>query len=452
MHVPSPFRPCEPAARRSRLARAAVASVLASVAVAGCGLLGLLGARSPGAGPRRVSFHGWRRCWRLDNGLARVTIVPQVGGRPLEYAVAGANFLFIGRGELGATLGKGQAARYHHFGGYFARLHPEERWARLRSTPPFALFMRSYEARVAQGRAVELASPVDLASGTRIARRVELVPGSTRVRITDTLTNVRPVTQDWGIQATVQLKGVGEPSGVLDASQRPTGEITLYVPLNPRSRFPGGVRFIAGGARRSATSQWSTTELPGILTLRYRGRLGKATVDPALPWIAVADARSGLVFVQTCAVPAKAILSAGGALAPYPFVEIQCFGPVARLKPGESTQLAQEWQAARWPGPVVDVTAAGVVASPLKLLRRRETLWLDGTFGVFAVGRAVAVFRGPDGAELGRLDCGTVHPWRVFRLSRQASLPPRTARVGLEVWNTAGEALGTLGELAIATR
>lgn len=406
---------------------------------------------------RTVSYQGWRHSGQLSNGLVRATIVPQVGGRTLEYALGGCNFLFVGEGELGKTHENGAEARYRHFGGQFAQLHPEEKWASLRSSYPPTLFMGRYEMRLlppeAGKAAVELTSAPDPATGTRLVRRVELFPGSTRLRITDTLTNVRTVAQEWGIQAMLQLKGVPTPSGVLRPDDRPDGATALYVPLNPKSRFKGGVQSVGGAPPgRGGAETWSTAELPGLLTLHYRREFGKAVVDPSLPWVAFVDSRSAQAFVQSCSVPEKAILSAAGGIAPYPFVEVQCLGKVARLAPGESTSVVQDWYAARCPGPVVDVTPAGVVASPLSLLSGQGKTWVAGTFGVFCVGTAAVVFQGADGAELGRLDCGPVTPLAPFRLNAAADVPPQTAQVTLEIRGADGKPAGHLGRIALKPR
>jgi len=391
---------------------------------------------------RVVSFRGWRGCVRLANGLVRVTNVPHVGGRTLEYSLGSYNFLFIGRRELRAD----DTRPYHHYGGHFAQLHPEDKWRGLQAHYPTGLFMGQYDARIADApgaAAVEMTSPPDAATGVRIVRRVELFPNSTRVRITDTLTNLRPVAQRWGLHDFLQLKGYPTPSGVLRGRERPAGQIGLYVPLNPKSRYPGGVRHIVPAP--GDDPQWSTSRLPGLLVLRYRRRFGKALVDPILPWVAFADHSTGHVFVQRCSVPDKTLLTAGGG---YPLIEVQSFAPAADLPPRGSATLVQEWFAARCPGPVVDVTDAGVVSSPLTLLRG-EGVWAAGTFGVFHVGAASLVVRDGGGAELGRFDCGLVHPHRTFVLNRRIELPPAAAQVLLEVRDPEGKVVGDLGTIIL---
>jgi hypothetical protein len=214
------------------------------------------------------------------------------------------------------------------------------------------------------------------------------------------------------------------------------------------------VRYLGadGAAVRASDGQWNTSDLPGILVCRYRRRFGKAVVDAVVPWVAFVDERSGYAFVQQCVTPQKAVLTAGGPLDDYPFIEVQCFGPVVRLAPGESTTLVQEWYAARGAGPVVDVTDAGVVASPLSLLRGEGKTWVAGSFGVFHIARASVVLRGADGAELARLDCGPVHPQRAFVLNRVVELPSQTAQVALELTDATGKPLGHLGKILLGSR
>lgn len=403
-------------------------------------------------------FHGWRRSAALSNGLVKASVVPQVAGRTLEYALGGYNFLFLGRSELGKTFQQGGEPRYQHFGGAFIQLHPEDRWLTLLSDRLPELFTGSYKLHFPPqaeggGAVLELESPPDMAANARLARRIELFPGASRMRITDTLTNLRLVPLEWGLQAMLQLKGAPEPSGVLRRGEAARGDIALYVPLNPKSRLKGGVEYVVGGrATPRGASQWSTAELPGLLVLRYRGELGKAIVDPDLPWVAFVDHASGHAFVQVCSVPRKVIQSIGRSLAPYPFIEVQCFAPVRRIGPGESIALTQEWFATRCRGPVVDVTAAGIVASPLSLLRAEGRTWAAGTFGVFYAGTAELLLADADGAELARLDCGPVTPLAALELDRPIDLPPRTATIALIIRDPSGNPVGDLGKINLAAR
>lgn len=407
----------------------------------------------PPATVRTVSFHGWRRCQRLGNGIVRVTAVPQAGGRVLEYALGPYNHLLIGRRSLGATLKTAGERRYIHFGGHFTQLHPERRWQELQSSYPAGLLMGAYDAEAeADGAAaaVTLTSPMDLATGTRIARRFELRPASSHLRVTVTVTNQRLVPQQWGIHDVLQLKGHPAASGVLSGAEAPPRGLDLYVPLNPRSAFPGGVQFVERGPLPpgSPAGQWDTDRHPGILTLHYRGLLAKAVVDPSLPWVAFADRTTGHVFVQLCRAPRKAILTSGGAATPYPTIELQSYAAVATLKPGESTTLVQDWFATRCPTPVVDVTHAGVVSSPLSLLRGDDgATWVAGTFGLFHVGTAAVVVRDAAGKELATLDCGPVDPLAPLELNRPIRLPAGAAEVALEVRDLEGALVGHLGKI-----
>jgi hypothetical protein len=435
------------------------------LAVAPCGLLGVPGCapsearkapplrEPPPAQARTVRYHGWRPCLELDNGLVRATSVPQVGGRTLEFALGSYNFLFVGQRELGYALKAGVEEQSPQVGGHFARLHPEARWQLLQSRVPPGLFLGEYAAQIVatesaadSAAAVEMASPPDLATGTRIVRRVELFPASTHLRLTDTLTNVCTGPQEWGLHDLLQLKGHPRPSGILHGSDPAEGDLRLYVPLNPKSQFPGGFRPVVA----DDASQWRSDVSPGLLVLRYRRGFSKVTVDPNLPWVAFADAASGYVFVQMCPAPQKAVVTAGGPMSDYPFIEVQSFGPAVRLGTGQSTTLVQDWYAARCPGPVLDVTAVGVVCAPLSLLREADgRTAVAGTFGLFVVGTAAVVFRDAGGKELAKLDCGAVGPLDALVLHVPTELPAGTAEVALEVLGLDGKLVGHLGRILL---
>jgi hypothetical protein len=411
---------------------------------------------------RQTAFRGWSDCVQLRNGLVCVTTAPQVGGRTIEYALGPYNFLFIGREEQGATLASLDEGVHPYVGGHFARLHPERTWRELQSRTPTDLSLGKYATRSiepseeANGAAsVDLASRTDLATGTALRRRIELFPLSTHLRITDTLINMRPVAQQWGIHDILQLKGVARASGVLRGSDQADGNIRLYVPLNPQSAFPGGVQWLVPSDERGTPGarQWDREALPGILTLRYQGEFSRVSVDPALPWIAWADRQEGWVFAQVCSAPRKAIQTAGGTLIPYPFIEVQTLAPIAEIERNQTATLVQDWYACRCPAPVVDVTEVGAVSSPLTLLRDADgTTYAEGTFGLFHVGIATLLCRSAEGEELDARDCGPVGPAEPLRLNQQVRIPDGTAEVVLEVRDADGQALGHLGRILLGSR
>ncbi|NQT88401.1 hypothetical protein HQ560_16665, partial [bacterium] len=368
----------------------------------------------------------------------------------------GYNFLAVGHAELGTTIDDDPSRRYRHYGGRFTQLHPESRWQRAQSSYPPGIFMGPYEATLDADGPVAVARltfPFDKATGVRIDRRIELFPRSTRLRITDTLTNLRLVPQTWGLHDIVQLKGVPVRDGILRGPERPDGQMGLYVPLNPRSRHPHGVAPVFGNAKGNplADEQWSTTVYPGLLALSYHRRFGKVLLDPDLPWVAFVDHKAGNVFIQRCAAPEKSVLAAGPPLDTLPMIEVQSFAPARPLAPRGSTTLVQDWYAARCPGPVVDVTDAGVVSKPLSVLRDDRRTWVEGVFGVFHLGAAAIVFRDANGAELDRSAVGPVDPRAVLRLDHTITLPDRTAEVSLEIADARGKALGHLGRIAFGT-
>ena len=169
-----------------------------------------------------------------------------------------------------------------------------------------------------------------------------------------------------------------------------------------------------------------------------------------MPWTAFVDHKTNHVFVQTCEAPRKAVFTAGAAVGSYPFIEVQNLAPVTRLGPRKSISLVQNWYSTLCPGPVVDVTAAGVVSSPLSLLRSKDgSTWVAATAGVFVVGTAAIVFRDAKGAELKALALGTVHPLRTIVLKRAVELPPATSEVALEIRGLDGKRVGHLGKILL---
>jgi DNA-binding transcriptional regulator YdaS (Cro superfamily) len=70
-------------------------------------------------------------------------------------------------------------------------------------------------------------------------------------------------------------------------------------------------------------------------------------------------------------------------------------------------------------------------------------------FGVFAPGRAEAVFHSSRGEILREETLQAVDPREVFRLDRVVLLPEDAFRVSLKVTDTEGENLGYLGNVIL---
>ena len=71
------------------------------------------------------------------------------------------------------------------------------------------------------------------------------------------------------------------------------------------------------------------------------------------------------------------------------WTEIEVLSPEVYLDPGQATTLATTWSACRLAGTLRSVNAAGIVVAPLTAVVAAGQLHCEGSYGVFARGRAV---------------------------------------------------------------
>lgn len=443
-----------------------LAAALAAV-IAGCGggveqakprreVPGISSSVSPVQAPREqataeeIDYQGWRAL-RLTNGMVTLVVVPEAGGRVLEYKLGGHPYLWLNPAELGksyppAELTKNRAG--HDFGGYSAwpasadswQGPPEPSWANLEAGK------WTGKITVRQGRTaeVELTSPEDRTTGLQVTRVVKLYGGSSQVRITERFTNKSDQTVTWAIRQATRLTAAQESDGKVNDKAR------LYLPLNPDSKFSGGFRsLVPAGA-----GQFKTLA-DHLLQMTCQGRDGGAVADPRADWIAGVDEAHDYTFVQRFTVSQAgdypeahaALLLA--TLAAKPYAEVSVYTPVKTLQPGDSLEASVDWFAAKVGGPVVDCGPSAAVREPLKLARKADKLRLTGRFGVFAPGNLAFILQDAAGQAIGQPATLKVSPGEEVKLDQVIAEEAKAKTLVVELQNDAGTPLGQIGSLPL---
>jgi hypothetical protein len=356
----------------------------------------------------RGDYRGWPALrWR--SGTIRLDIVPEIGGRVVQFALGGKEFLWVNPRLAGRSPPRNGLAAdggWLNYGG--DKLWPapqgwdnDSQWP---GPPDAVLDGQPYRADLLDGgRAVKLSSRDDPASGVRFSRTIRPLPDRSGVQFEATMTNVDSKPRRWGIWAHTQL----------DAARNDGAgnwRMRAYCPLNPLSRFPQGYRVVFGEENNPS---FHADRRRGLVCVDYRYRVGKIGVDSAGGWVATVDGANGAVFVQRFtfapnqeypdgasvefwhngagkihAYNKDILMSSRPSENPYVF-ESEVLSPYARLQPGESYTWHYAWYAANIGGdfPVVACNDAGVIAEPLRAGRTADGLRLTGRFGVFAATR-----------------------------------------------------------------
>ncbi len=281
------------------------------------------------AGVAMVDVANYKGCFELKNDTVRVVLCHQRGGRVLIYERDGANVLYLKDESDWDPNAKGISRQLS--AGRFD-VGPEQLQVRGDD-----LWLGQWSAKATGDREVEMTSVVDSKSGLQVVRKFALHETSSRLTVTQTVTNksAEPVRQCFWSRTLAVHGGV---SIVPCDSKRslmpnlycmaPNGKTLNFRPDDPAIRRIDDYLVIDGP--------------PG------HAKLG---MDSVKGWVAY-QTRSDQLFVKRYPVSDIGLY---GELAGYnlsiwypkesfmPACEVEPIGPMKTLKPGESDSFTVDW-------------------------------------------------------------------------------------------------------------
>jgi hypothetical protein len=421
------------------------------------------------------TYHGWRSL-ALRNGLVEVQVVPEIGGRIIQFKLGGNEFLWVNpqlAGKYPPSSGLASDGSWFNVGG--DKLWPapqgwdnDHQWP----GPPDAVLdgqpYKLEKLRAKRGEtAIRLTSGKDPRSGIQFSRVVRLFDDCTRVGFEATMKNVDTKPRRWGIWAHTQLD-----AAKADGSA-PNALIQAWCPLNPQSHFPKGYSVIFGAPDNPS---FQPDPQRGLMRVQYQYQVGKLGLDSRAGWVATVNGESGAVFVQRFVFEPKKdypdgssvefwhngvgqihaynrdmVMSTNAAENPYVF-ESEVLSPFADLKPGQSYTWRYDWYACNIGGdfPVLNCTDAGVVAEPLVATAAGDTLQLRGRFGVFALGLLEAVACDARGRAVARQRLPVpLTPLSAATVNVTLKVPATATTVALSLVGADGRPRGELARSSI---
>lgn len=335
----------------------------------------------------------------LDNGVVRLIVAPELGGRVLSVRHRGREHLYRNPRLLcddlqpveGVALGPvdGPMSAWNNVGGDKTWPAPQgwdgpDQWA---GPPDPVLDSGTYTAEAVSapdGSAVlTLTSGDDPRSGLRLRRRLTLEPDTAGYRLALEAVNVSDTARRWALWNVTQIDGApatGDGVGGVYVGVRGPGPHT--VPLvagngNPRvlEHTPSALRVppqdVVGKVGFPTASGWlANVGAAGTLTQRFDVREGGEYPD------------SGSRAEVWLEVPVERSLEHLGGLFPVDRVtEVEALGPLTELAPGRGTALEVEFGFGVGTGPVAEVTPDGFWSEPPRWgAREAEGRRLTGTF------------------------------------------------------------------------
>jgi hypothetical protein len=384
-------------------------------------------------------FQGWQAV-SLHNELVRIVAVPEIGGRIMAYDLGTYPFLFVDpllAGKLFSAeenQGDGGMACWKNYGGDKTWPSPqgwdnEQQWP----GPPdpvldTGIYTLSEQGVAADGSAtLTMVSPPDARTGIQITRKITLRPGTTRLVLDLSFTNIKNKPVRWGIWDVTQFDAARR---LADGSLTYEPGCSITAPLNPSSRFSQGINLMFG---EKDNPQWHVDRSQGLVVADYAWKIGKigtdaCTSDGHSGWVAFANTAQGYAFTERFQVfPGEEYPDDGStvecwtvgkgtaagldyAQRPIYLMETEVLSPLYTLQPGGSCFFQIEWGACRTGGRIVDVRQGGCSSQKLAAQPEAGQVRLRGSFGVFDEGNLRLTWLDSSGKATGSILLGAVNP------------------------------------------
>jgi len=176
---------------------------------------------SSNTGSKFIATHGYENCIELSNGVCRVVLEPNCGGRVLVYEIDGKNALFIDPGQNG-------------------RIPKPEEWNSIPGMQPCAgrfdigpeklkpdtrlFFLGKWSAEITGNYSARLTSQIDVKENLQLVRDFQLDPKTSKFKVTQTIKNLGNIPRKLCYWSRTFATGGG----------------ICIVPLSNPNRFPKG--------------------------------------------------------------------------------------------------------------------------------------------------------------------------------------------------------------------
>ncbi len=399
-------------------------------------------------------YAGWAwKSWVIKNGLITLAVVPEIGGRVMQYDLDGHPSIYLNPAEIGKTYSPSEHSGWPNYGGYKTWPAPQNRWLVGGGgwPPPPNLDFGTYSCQIVtdtpESSSVKLESPVEILSkyacqGLKFERQLTIYRGSTRVKVEQTLVNTGSQKVNWSIWDVTQ--SIVNHSGETDYDN-----FWVYFPVRADSEFGKAGYYVMSGDKDDP--QWKSDIALGVSAVQYLHHGGKIGADSDGGWICYVDRKDGYAYAKRFAYFKEGTYPDNGASVEVytspglPYLEVEVLSPLVDLAPEESYTFVEDWYAARCEGPILEVNNAGVIRKRITVETLQDSIRVNGIYGVFYQGEIKVVFKNVNEEEI--IDSGKsypVSPSVQFLLDDNCSMPQETRQVELQLCDALGKFVGTL--------
>lgn len=282
------------------------------------------------ASVEKTSYRGWDECYKLSNGIVEVIINTSTMGNILLYKKNNVNMMWEDSTIDGKTLEDYREKHFHPDAGRFdygpldvtQEIH-EITWA------------GPYHAEIINDYALKITSMDDTLMGISTSRLFELAPGSSHLKITQTMTNISDSTTRYWFWGRTLVPVGGK----------------IFSPVNPESKWPDKwVRYIWAkpvSFSSDPEDDGVTIEDSLFVLIPEKADNNKFATDAESGWMAYGY--KGLIFLKTYKhFPDMQYTTEGELVNIFyctndRFAEMEPVSPEAILKPGQTYSFIENW-------------------------------------------------------------------------------------------------------------
>ena len=268
-------------------------------------------------------YFGYQAAIELKNSNVKAVLCPEVGGRILEYSIAGRNALFLSEQEKQWKPGDPPQSSAGRFDIGPELVIPQRK----------ALWDGKWTGEIVGDRHARLTSPDDPSTGVRLVRDFVLDAKSSKLLCTQTIINISDKPVEWCHWSRTFVVGKG----------------ICVIPLTKPSRFPNSyVMYEEGSLINMRPEDPNIRARDGYLEILGTPRKPKLGFDSYSGTIAYFSPNDLLFVKKFKTFPDRVYNEAAGLTISvwYPdgdMVELEPIGPRERLKPGQSAGFTEEW-------------------------------------------------------------------------------------------------------------
>lgn len=381
---------------------------------------------------KTINYKGWNVSL-FSNKWLHLFVAPQLGGRIIQFQMAGHDFFFVNPVLAGTEpdetrLGKNGA--WLNYGGEKVWPAPQG-WDSPNQWPgPPDPVLDGGEYSITRDLSSEntflLKSSFDPYTGLQIERSITMSENSSEVTIKARFKNHCNSLRQWSVWPVCQMNTAEISNGK---------KYQIICPVNPKSKFENGFKVMHGLVN---SPQFNVNE-NGNLVVDYQYLVGKVGLDANSNWVAYHDKSTGKVFILKFSfeedkdypddtsvqvwTQGRGIIFSRNKITEFrndesvnpPYMEMELLSPLHSIQPGEKTEFEYRMLSTTIPldSGITTIKDSVVVSSPLRISHENGCFLFTGQYGLFHAGTLRLSFKDSAGKnleELNQLQLQSVSP------------------------------------------